>query len=75
MKKKVGWLIVSVLMVAALLLGSCAPAETPTPTPSAETPTYGGTLNYARAPYLSSIGTPYYASVPVENTSGWFMRN
>ena len=34
MKKKFVWLFVSCLMIAALVLGSCAPAEAPTPTPA-----------------------------------------
>ena len=34
MKKKITWLAISCLMIAALVLGSCAPAEAPAPTPA-----------------------------------------
>ena len=45
MKGKIIWLMISCLMVAALVLGSCAPAAEPSPTPTPkakEGPQYGG---------------------------------
>ena len=38
MRQKVTWVVISCLIVAALVLGSCAPAEAPAPTPT-PTPT------------------------------------
>ncbi|MFC1984809.1 ABC transporter substrate-binding protein [Chloroflexota bacterium] len=45
MKQKIGLVIPSCLLMIALVLSSCAPADGPTTTPGAEKPQYGGTIN------------------------------